>query len=60
MKPDYVLKMKGRHTLTFKVRHDNPDYLKTLAENMLARRKRSYDRFEIYSTNNSVIELTLP
>lgn len=49
----YVLKVHGRHNLTFKTKHPDEDYLKKVAEQLITAPDSHFTTYEIKQSNQA-------
>lgn len=59
-KDHYVLKMRGKHGLVFKTKHNDRSYLEKVATEMLELPDSHFSEYEIHNSNHSNEEMTHP
>ncbi|MDX1795509.1 MAG: hypothetical protein R3219_02185 [Hydrogenovibrio sp.] len=56
----YVLKVFGKHNLVFKTKHEDPEYLKKVGEELITQKDTHFTTYEIVYTYEANEELTHP
>ena len=55
-----ILKVMGKHGLVFKTRHDDVQYLQTMAEELMAYERTDFTEYEIHVSDHADSEMTEP
>ncbi|AZR80849.1 hypothetical protein AYJ59_00215 [Thiomicrospira sp. S5] len=56
----YVLKVTGKHGLVFKTKHNDKNYLKKVAEQLLEQEDGHFTEYEIHASDHANSEMTQP
>ncbi|MDG4813556.1 hypothetical protein P8629_11105 [Hydrogenovibrio sp. 3SP14C1] len=54
----FVLKVKGKHNLIFKTKHNDPEYLKKVGEELVAQEDGHFTEYEVHRSDHANKEMT--
>jgi hypothetical protein len=57
---EFVLKVYGKHNLTFKAKHPDENYLKKVGEQLVAIKDTEFTHYEVHFNSEANEEMTHP